>query len=205
MLAAKPLSDFFVLDKCFASAAEINQLEPHERLMLNAEFPQVTIIRQGDIKLDRSGGELLVSICTAPTIFGLPGLLKSTSDHYVMTAVTPCEFYQLDISQCAALLEQHQLWHAAFNWLSWQCRMQEQRDIQLIGKSSYSQIRATLQSMEKWDQTLRARIGVMNYIHQRTHISRSVIAEVLSALREGHYIEMEKGKLVTIHRLPLEY
>jgi hypothetical protein len=205
MLAAKPLSDFFELDKCFSAAAEINLLKPHERLILNDDQPKVTVVLQGDIKLDRSEGNILVTICAAPVIIGLPGVLRTSSVRYVMTAVTPCEFYQLDTVQCAKLLEQHQLWHAAFNWLSWKCRMQEQRDIQLIGKSSYSQIRATLQSMEKWDQTLRARIGVMNYIHQCTHISRSVIAEVLSALREGHYIEMEKGKLVTIHRLPLEY
>ena len=48
-------------------------------------------------------------------------------------------------------------------------------------------------------------IGVMNYIHQRTRISRSVVAEVLAALRKGGYIEMNKGKLVAINRLPSEY
>jgi translation elongation factor P/translation initiation factor 5A len=32
-----------------------------------------------------------------------------------------------------------------------------------------------------------------------------VIAEVLSALRKGNYIEMHKGKLLKINRLPYEY
>ncbi|MCM2953495.1 helix-turn-helix domain-containing protein, partial [Escherichia coli] len=41
--------------------------------------------------------------------------------------------------------------------------------------------------------------------HQRTRISRSVVAEVLAALRKGGYIEMNKGKLVAINRLPSEY
>ncbi|HHL7389265.1 helix-turn-helix domain-containing protein, partial [Escherichia coli] len=54
-------------------------------------------------------------------------------------------------------------------------------------------------------EELRSRIGVMNYIHQRTRISRSVVAEVLAALRKGGYIEMNKGKLVAINRLPSEY
>ncbi|MBJ8681206.1 helix-turn-helix domain-containing protein, partial [Citrobacter freundii] len=98
-----------------------------------------------------------------------------------------------------------QLWREAFCWLAWQNSMLELRDLQLIGNNSYDQIRATLISMTKWDEALRSRIGVMNYIHQRTRISRSVVAEVLAALRKGGYIEMNKGKLVCINRLPFEY
>ncbi len=75
--------------------------------------------------------------------------------------------------------------------------------MQLIGHNSYEQIRATLLSMIDWNEELRSRIGVMNYIHQRTR--RSVVAEVLAALRKGGYIEMNKGKLVAINRLPSEY
>lgn len=59
--------------------------------------------------------------------------------------------------------------------------------------------------MAEWDEALRARIGVMNYIQRRTQISRSVIAEVLAALRQGNYIEMQKGKLVSINHLPHDY
>ena len=78
--------------------------------------------------------------------------------------------------------------------------------MQLIGHNSYEQIRAKLLlSMIDWNEELRSRIGVMNYIHQRTRISRSVVAEVLAALRKGGYIEMNKGKLVAINRLPSEY
>jgi DNA-binding IscR family transcriptional regulator len=81
----------------------------------------------------------------------------------------------------------------------------EQRDLQLIGHNSYEQIRATLLSMIDWDEQLRFRIGVMNYIHQKTRISRSVVAEVLAALRKGGYIEMDKGKLISINHLPADY
>lgn len=205
MFAVKPLSDFSTLDKHLSSAAPANQLSPHTKLSLNRDTPKVTVLREGTIKVERSNEGILISISTAPVILGLAGLLRASTENYELTALTACDFYQLDALQCAALLDQHQLWREAFNWVSWLCRLQEQRDIQLIGKNSYSQIRASLQSMNQWDPALRARVGVMNYIQQRTHISRSVIAEVLAALREGNYIEMDKGKLVSIHRLPLEY
>ncbi len=89
--------------------------------------------------------------------------------------------------------------------MTWQQRVMEARDAQLIGASNYHQIRSTLINMAKWNETLRSRIGVMRYIQQRTKISRSVIAEVLSALRQGNYIQMDKGKLVSITRLPTKY
>jgi len=81
----------------------------------------------------------------------------------------------------------------------------EIRDKQLVGNNSYSQIRSTLLDMAQWDETLRMRVGVMNYIQRRTRISRSVVAEVLAALRQGNYINMVRGKLVSINRLPAEY
>lgn len=83
------------------------------------------------------------------------------------------------------IIEENNLWREAFCWLAWHNRVMELRDLQLIGNSSYDQIRVTLMSMMEWDETLRYRVGVMNYIHQRTCISRSVVAEVLSALRKG--------------------
>lgn len=66
-------------------------------------------------------------------------------------------------------------------------------------------MRATLITMIEWDEDFRARIGDMNYVHYRTRVSRSVVAEVLAALRKGNYIEMKKGKLIGINRLLSEY
>lgn len=205
MLAVKPLSAFTVLDKYLSPAAVKLTLSPHDKLPLTADSPQVTLLRQGIIKVERSQEDILVAISPSPTILGLAGVHIASSENYMLTALTSCEIFQLELAQCQELLDKHQLWREGFQWVSWLCRVQEQRDIQLIGKSSYSQIRATLQSMAGWEQSLLARIGVMNYIQQRTHISRSVIAEVLAALRAGNYIEMDKGKLIAINRLPLEY
>jgi CRP-like cAMP-binding protein len=205
MKAVKPLTDFSRLNKHLSAAATKQTLPPHSKLILTPDEPKITVFYQGTLKIERAKEDLLVGICSAPMIIGLPGLLSPSRENHRVTALTSCQLYQLEPGKCSAILEQHKLWRHAFNWVSWQCRMQEQRDVQLIGKGSYSQIRATLQTMAQWDETLLGRIGVMSYIQQRTRISRSVIAEVLAALREGKYIEMEKGKLLSINRLPLEY
>ncbi len=63
----------------------------------------------------------------------------------------------------------------------------ELRDKQLIGNNSNTtKFRATLMTMIEWDEEeLRSRIGVMNYIHQRTRAYRDGDVEVLAALRKG--------------------
>jgi CRP-like cAMP-binding protein len=205
MLAVKPLSAFEALDLHFYPTASSLTLHPQDTLTMNTDASLITVMRQGTFKIERIEGALLVAISPSPLIFGLAGLLDSLGERYQLTALTQCEVYQLKGSQCKALLDKHQLWRDAFHWVSWMNKAQEARDVQLIGKSSYSQIRATLQVMSGWGDSLRAQVGVMNYIQQRTHISRSVIAEVLAALRAGSYIEMNKGKLVSVNRLPLEY
>lgn len=206
MLAVKPLSAFAALDERFATNANAFSLGAHQSLLLsNTDNANITVLRQGEVKIARVQQQLLVGITSAPLILGLPCLQFSGMADYELMAMTPCDGYQLEVAKGAALIEKYQLWQAAFCWLSWQYRVVEMRDIQLVGRSSYSQIRESLQIMQKWESSLRARVGVMSFIQQRTRISRSVIAEVLAALRQGNYIEMDKGKLVCVHRLPLEY
>lgn len=163
------------------------------------------VFLEGAISLERQTNRLLLGVVASPAIFGLGIGVMPTQEQYHLNVETSCRGYYLPACTTLQLLDKHQLWREAFYWMTWQNRMLEARDQQLIGTSSYAQIRATLLSMAKWDDTLRARIGVMNYIQRRTLISRSVIAEVLAALRQGNYIRMEKGKLVCINRLPLDY
>ena len=162
------------------------------------------VILEGVISLRREEN-VLIGITQAPYIMGLADGLMKNDIPYKLISEGNCTGYHLPAKQTITLIEQNQLWRDAFYWLAWQNRILELRDVQLIGHNSYEQIRATLLSMIDWNEELRSRIGVMNYIHQRTRISRSVVAEVLAALRKGGYIEMNKGKLVAINRLPSEY
>ncbi|MFB4860421.1 helix-turn-helix domain-containing protein, partial [Enterobacter hormaechei subsp. xiangfangensis] len=124
---------------------------------------------------------------------------------YSLIAQTPCTGFYLPASTACELIQEAHVWQEAFCWLSWLNHLLGKRDIQLIGNNSYSQIRAMLLNMAEWDDALRSKIGVMNHIQRSTRISRSVVAEVLAALRQGNYINMSRGKLVSINRLPTDY
>ncbi|HAE2268761.1 TPA_asm: hydrogen peroxide resistance inhibitor IprA [Salmonella enterica subsp. salamae serovar 60:g,m,t:z6] len=203
---SKPLQEFSKLDKCLSKhGTRFKFVNDKEIICSPDESNTYTfVILEGVVSLIR-GDKVLIGIVQAPFIFGLADGVAKKEAQYKLIAESGCIGYRLSSSQTLAIIEQNQLWREAFCWLAWKSQVLELRDRQLIGNNSYDQIRATLITMIEWDEELRSRIGVMNYIHQRTRVSRSVVAEVLAALRKGNYIEMNKGKLISINRLPSEY
>lgn len=203
---SKPLNEFGQLDRCLSKYGTRFDFCSEKQMIFSNDThcDQTVVILAGVISL-RRGENILVGIAQAPFIIGLAdGVMKNEVKYKLMTE-GECSGYHLPSSQAIKIIDQNNLWRDAFCWLVWHNRIMELRDLQLIGNNSYEQIRATLLSMIDWDEQLRFRIGVMNYIHQKTRISRSVVAEVLAALRKGGYIEMDKGKLVSINHLPSEY
>ena len=205
--SSKPLSEFMALDKKMSQTGTHFQIVAGDMLLpANCTMNDVTVvIQQGVVSLHRSEAHVLYGIVHGPSIFGLASAANVIRNEYQLVAESHCRGYYLSSRETLKCLERYQLWREAFYWMTWQTRMLEMRDRQLIGTNHYHQIRSTLLMMIDWDDAIRSRIGVLNYIQQRTRISRSVIAEVLSALRKGEYIEMNKGKLVNITRLPTHY
>lgn len=203
----KPLAEFHSLDKCFSPYGTHFEIPENTQLSFPDSQPGDTtlILCQGEMTIGRKYNDILIGIAQAPFIDGLSAGMIERPTEYIYTTQSLCTGYYLSSQRVMTLLDEHQLWREAFSWLTWWHRLAETRDNQLIGSSSYDQIRSTLLTMSDWDENLRSRVGVMHYIQRRTGISRSVIAEVLSALRKGNYIEMYKGKLLKVNRLPFDY
>lgn len=203
---SKPLAAFGQLDQYLSKYGTHFEFcrEKNPVFVNDIHCGETIVILEGVISLRRNEN-ILIGIAQAPFIIGLADGMMKNESRYQLVTEGKCKGYHLPSSQALKIVEQNNLWRNAFCWLVWHSRIMEQRDLQLIGHNSYEQIRATLLSMIDWDEQLRFRIGVMNYIHQKTRISRSVVAEVLAALRKGGYIEMNKGKLVSINHLPSDY
>lgn len=204
---AKPLPEFTRLEKCLAPYSTPFHLSGEQTLFSDCydDDHYTLFLQSGTLTIQRQQDDLLVEIITAPFILGLNAGMAGCGSQYTLIAQTPCSGFYLPADATRSYIQQAHLWRDAFCWLSWNHKMMESRDGQLVGNNSYSQIRSTLLVMAEWDETLRSRVGVMNYIQRRTRISRSVVAEVLAALRQGNYINMSRGKLVSINRLPAEY
>ena len=204
---SKPLDEFITLDKHLNLLGMRFKISPGQIVLSDhlVQREMTVVLQKGTVSIRRENQKILLGLVQGPMIFGLGAAASTVHNEYTLTAETDCSGYYLPAKDSLQCLEQNQLWREAFYWMTWQIRLLELRDQQLVGTNHYQQIRSTLFMMMSWDENIRGHIGVLNYIQQRTGISRSVIAEVLSALRKGDYIQMEKGKLVGVTRLPSEY
>jgi len=165
----------------------------------------ILFFSEGSILLHREKNDVLMELVSSPTLIGMANVFHKSHIEYRITTQTDCQGFSLPVSQAFEVIEKNKLWQQACHWTTYLLRSFEQRDANFVGATTYSQIRATLLLMDSWSPDLRARTGVINFIQKRTKISRSVIAEILSALRKGNYIEMEKGKLKSVSHLPSSY
>lgn len=204
---AKPIPEFSRLEQCLFDLSKPFKLAGHHPVFAECfkEEHYTLVLQSGTLAIHRQQDDLLMEIVTAPYIFGINAGMMGCGTEYELVTHSSCTGFYLPAATARTMIQQACLWRDAFCWLSWHHRIMEIRDKQLVGNNSYSQIRSTLLDMAQWDEALRMRVGVMNYIQRRTRISRSVVAEVLAALRQGNYINMDRGKLVSINRLPAEY
>lgn len=208
MLAlVKPLNHLDILRSHFNPSATPFSIAAGEELRFSDEegAQQCWFFKEGFLDIWRENNNIHVELLTAPVLLNLSDDLIPSPLNYKIVTKSNCAGFYLPVNRAMDIIENQGLWKSFCHWQTYQMRWFEWRDSQFIGASTYAQIRSTLLTMASWDQELRSQIGVINYIQTHTHISRSVIAEMLSALRKGNYIEMQKGKLIAVHKLPLNY
>lgn len=73
------------------------------------------------------------------------------------------------------------------------------------GRTTYELIKQNLMSLMAEKDELRMMVNACDYIMDKTHISRSRVMKILSDLKTGDYIVIERGVLIKINKLPETY
>jgi len=77
------------------------------------------------------------------------------------------------------------------------------RDALVVQQRTYAVIRNHLQEMGQLPEETRMRVSILDYIQERTYLSRSSVLNVLSALKSGNYIAFKRGGYLTgVNKLP---
>lgn len=203
----KPLTQLEAIRSRLVDAGKKFTLPADSELSMYYEKnePLIWFFSEGSIVLHREMDDLLMELVSAPTMIGLANIFHTNKIKYRIITQTDCQGFTVPAHLAFDIIEKNKLWQHVCHWTTYLLRSLEHRDACFTGATTYTQIRATLIIMDSWNPDLRARTGVINFVQKRTNISRSVIAEVLSALRKGNYIEMDKGKLISVNRLPSSY
>ncbi|MBF4180415.1 winged helix-turn-helix transcriptional regulator [Lelliottia nimipressuralis] len=198
-----------------------SHLLPHsQKLLLTAgstyefspdeEHSGLILLHAGVASLCHSENGLHMSTIFAPSILGLiDGYslfynVVSRPNHY-MHAETDCNCSFIPTDAFTKIAKEESIWHDVARILAYRLMVMSVREQELVGVDSYLKVRSLLIELWLYPEIYRCKINVLNFIMNRTGLSRSRTMAILSELKKGKYIEIKSGKLIMQRKLPLAY
>lgn len=169
-----------------------------------ADSEYIHIIVSGEIEFRRVSDELCVFTLQGQCIFGLSAIFYNSSHMYALVrANTVVRSIKKD--DFARLMTEKNLWPELSKVLSWYICLLSKRDDVLVARSAYSVVREFLLEINELIVHHQRDINVYDYIQEYTNLARSTIIKILSDLKKGQYIVVEKGRLINMTTLPEKY
>jgi hypothetical protein len=113
--------------------------------------------------------------------------------------------YRLESQRAIEIISREQCWSSLAYFLAFQVGFLSNRQHDISHKSSYIVIRTLLIEMSNEPDEIIKNHSIEKYISERSHLGRSGIMKILSDLRKGGYVEIKRGKLIKINKLPERY
>ncbi|MEP8684023.1 helix-turn-helix domain-containing protein [Enterobacter hormaechei] len=183
--------------------AEKVHVVPRKRLTwLRKGKQQMYLFLEGELSLLRASDGLVVVTVYEPHLFGIAEMIQPTQGH-LLRAERESTILRLYADKAAELFRAEGVWEDVAALLSYHTAYLIFRDAQVLQQRTYSVIRNHLQEMILLPEETRLRTTILEYIQDRTLLSRSSILNVLSALKQGEYIAFKRGGyLLEVRHLP---
>lgn len=169
-----------------------------------ADSKYIYIIVSGEVEFRRESDELCMFTVEGPCIFGLSSMFSHTSHMYALVR-TNTVVRSIPKDEFTQLISEHNLWEDLTRLLFWYVLLMSKRDDILVARSAYSVVREFLYEIHELKINYQRDINVYDYIQEYTNLARSTIIKILSDLKKGQYIIVEKGRLLNMTHLPEKY
>ncbi|MGL4428471.1 MAG: helix-turn-helix domain-containing protein [Silvania sp.] len=173
--------------------AEKMKVVPRKRMTWTHKGrPQLYLFLQGALSILRASDGLLIVTVYDSHLFGIAEMIQPTKGH-ILRAESESTILRVDAELAVECFRQQGLWEDAAAVLSYHTAYLFYRDALVMQQRTYSVIRSHLLEMMTLPEEARMRISILDYIQDRTLLSRSSILNVLSALKRGEYITFKRG------------
>ncbi len=169
-----------------------------------ADSEYVHVIVSGELELRRNSDELCILNIHRPCILGISTLYYD-AELFSMMARSNVVVRSIKKDEFHRMIGEKDLWPALSNVLSWYICVMVKRDNVLVARNAYSVVREFLLEIHELITVHKRDINIYDYIQEYTNLARSTIIKILSDLKKGQYIVVEKGKLVSLNTLPERY
>lgn len=172
--------------------------------IITADPDYIHIVVSGEIEIRRKSDELSMFIMGLPGILGVSSFYSNACHMYGLARSTTV-IRTIKKDDFERLIAEHNLWAEFTQVLVWYISILSKRDDVLVARSAYSVVREFLLEINELIVQHKRDVNVYDYIQEYTNLARSTIIKILSDLKKGQYIVVEKGKLLSINALPERY
>lgn len=183
-------------EHAFHSNEEINAVRENDKSLY--------LFTDGHFSFIRASDGLVLSSARGEMIYGIAECMRPRGGWFLKIE-EPCKAQVVPVEQAFEIFTQQNLWQTVASLLAWFIQVYSVREEHLLGVTAYVMIRSKLLELNILTPDHLSTINVADYIQERTQLARSTIMAILSELRRGEYIEIKRGKLVTIKHLPKDY
>jgi CRP-like cAMP-binding protein len=206
----KPMAAINRLFQVVDEASDAFVLQRHRVLPIFDEPDKqcLYLMTEGRFAISRDSDGLYIATISSPLTLGLSMLFHeelTQERQHTLSSLSECRGYRVPVCLAAERITELNLWPDVAAVLAYLFELLIHRDQHLVGVSAYAMVRYNLMQISEYSNTERMDINVEKYIHQHTRLSRSGIMKILSDLRFGGYINMKRGRLISINNLPENY
>ena len=201
----KPVEYFQGLLDAVEKTTKRKKASAKERFkVLKGGEPMCFLLFSGTCVASRDEDGLVISKIVAPNLFGINQLLPPEMN-VVLEAATDIEYIQLSQEDFLNLVEEQQLWKNVSYVQMYLASTLYDFLRKNSGVSTYKLICNSLYALSNEDFETRAMTSAVEYIKERTFLSRSGIMNILADLKAGGHIVIKRGLLIKINNLPDKY
>ncbi|RPH28823.1 Crp/Fnr family transcriptional regulator [Buttiauxella warmboldiae] len=166
---------------------------------------QLYLFMQGEVSVLRATDGLVIASAYDSHLFGLAESLQSLRCH-ILRVETASTILRVGVGKAMEIFDRQNLWRDVAITLAYFNSYLFYRNDLVVQQRTYSVIRDHLQEMIQLPLATRMRTSILEYIQERTHLSRSSVLNVIFALKSGSYIEVKRGGyLIAMKHLPEKF
>ncbi|EKK7717448.1 helix-turn-helix domain-containing protein [Cronobacter sakazakii] len=203
-LPPRPDAQINALINAFHCHGTIKEYPRGSCLAQNEE--SVNILLSGSLALTRDWDNLIFFETNRPNIFGISLQPNNARfEHFRLIIKEDSLVKRISRADFLAVIEEQKLWKELSHVISFYYYVLLWKNYHFYAADSYMLVRKSLITLGEMPLESRININASQYITSTTNLSKSYVMNVIQELRKGGYIEIQRGRLITIGKLPQKY
>ncbi|HEC5301820.1 TPA: helix-turn-helix domain-containing protein [Enterobacter asburiae] len=162
----------------------------------------VVFIHTGSVSIARSDG-LIILKYNSPVVVGLAGIFSN--EDYTIYFSSDSVYSVIPNQSFINVADRFGLWRYVCEILSYSNRLLTLREKAVNRKTKYEVVKAQLEILWGLPPSERTNISIFDFVLSQVNISRSSLSKIVAELNKGGYIKTNRGKLISLSRLPDRY